>query len=202
MSTYYNLRCGHCKEQGGFFSRQAWGWGNSDVIENTVFLMAHAECFNQWQSDDEDRLEIISEDNDKTLEAYLVERLKWIRNLQSENTVAGSAFPHGDEWKAAKDGDIKLWWNKAKEELTDEADRLAKRVAEIQAELDRKIALKKHLIELENLNIEERVAECIQGGGHYWQSMTGGMASDEKFYELNGKICSICGYTGNGAMIQ
>ena len=202
MSTYYNLRCGACKEQGGFFSRQAWGWGNSNVIENTVFLMAHADCFNHWQSDETDALEIISEHDRRSLENYATERLKWIRNLQSESTIAGSAFPNAEEWGAAENDDIKSWWATEKATLTHEADELAEELAKRQAELDRKIALRNHLIELENINVEERVAECIKGGGHYWQPITGGVISDEKYYELNAKICSTCGYTGNGAMIQ
>jgi phage FluMu protein Com len=29
VSTYYNFKCPVCKEQGGFFSRQAWGSGST-----------------------------------------------------------------------------------------------------------------------------------------------------------------------------
>ena len=41
MSTYYYFACKKCKKLGGFFSRQAWGWGNADVIDSFQFIMKH-----------------------------------------------------------------------------------------------------------------------------------------------------------------
>lgn len=61
MSTYYALTCPKCKETSGFsFSRQAWGWGNADIVETFKFLMAHAMCGGAYCTD----LQIVSEDSD------------------------------------------------------------------------------------------------------------------------------------------
>jgi hypothetical protein len=42
MSTYYGFKCEKCKLKGGFQSRQAWGTGNADLIDNFKFTMYHA----------------------------------------------------------------------------------------------------------------------------------------------------------------
>lgn len=41
MSTEYYFVCRRCKEYGGFYSHQAWGWGNADFIDSFKFLMKH-----------------------------------------------------------------------------------------------------------------------------------------------------------------
>ena len=43
MSTYYYFVCKKCKEYGGFYSHQAWGWGNADFIDSFKFLMKHTD---------------------------------------------------------------------------------------------------------------------------------------------------------------
>lgn len=202
MSTYYKLRCGACEEQGGHFTRQAWGWGNSDVIENTVFLMAHADCFDKYQGDSEtETITVISEhdpqyNNDE-------ESLKWIENLQDSESVAGSAFPHCDEWKLVADGgDIKAWWDVQKLGKTDEANEY-RSILSIKAErLLTKKALRKHLEEQLHFDIEKRVAECIAGGGHYWNVDEVELVTGSNAYSFDFKICTTCGLTGTGAMIQ
>jgi len=45
MSTYYKFQCSECKKTGGFFSRQAWGWGNADIVKNHKFIMNNKEYF-------------------------------------------------------------------------------------------------------------------------------------------------------------
>ena len=59
MSTYYYMRCDKCKQIGGFFSRQAWGWGNADIVETFKFMMLHtARCGHQ-------HIRVISEHDDQ-----------------------------------------------------------------------------------------------------------------------------------------
>ena len=45
MSTYYAFACLKCETTGGFFSRQAWGIGNADLVASFKFYAVHAiEC--------------------------------------------------------------------------------------------------------------------------------------------------------------
>lgn len=105
MSTYYELRCDQHDEQGGFFSRQMWGWGNADVIENTKFLMAHASCR---------AITIVCEDDNGYGDEAATQR--WSANWRDGE--ARNMWPHDawDRYAAAED----LWdcWMqlKAKEE--------------------------------------------------------------------------------------
>lgn len=41
MSTYYYFKCKKCEKLGGFFTRQALGWGNVDIIKSFQFIMKH-----------------------------------------------------------------------------------------------------------------------------------------------------------------
>jgi hypothetical protein len=55
MSTYYYFACERCREYGGFYSRQMWGWGDADIIATFRFLMHHTgHC-------GEDKLRVVSE---------------------------------------------------------------------------------------------------------------------------------------------
>ena len=201
MSTNYTMRCGACKEQGGYFTRQAWGWGNADVIENTVFLMAHADCYDRYQGDEDEHLEIISEHDHR--DNYDEENLKWIENLQNPETVAGSAFPRGDEWKLVQDGgDIRAWWQAHKDNLTERADDYREGIAERQGAIEAKRALRKHLEDQLHFDIEKRVAECIEGGGHHWDTISLSVQDGNKMARSHSDICSSCGLTSTGAMIQ
>ena len=59
MSTYYFIGCEKCKEIGGFYSKQAWGWGNMDIVETFKFLAFHTEkCGHE-------NIKIISEHDDE-----------------------------------------------------------------------------------------------------------------------------------------
>lgn len=45
MSTYYYFVCKKCSKYGGFLSRQAWGYGNFDIIDSFKFIVKHMqEC--------------------------------------------------------------------------------------------------------------------------------------------------------------
>ena len=201
MSTNYILRCADCKEQGGYFTRQAWGWGNADVIENTVFLMAHADCFDKYQGDEDDHdrgIQIISEYDD--ISHNDEEMLKWIDNLQDSESRAGSAFPRADEWEAAKNGNIREWWELQKHGRDDSYLRsmVASRAELLQAARD----MRKHLEEQLHLNIQARADECVAGGGHYWNTEALEMGIGTNGYTFDSKICTTCGLTNTGAMIQ
>ena len=104
MSTYYQLRCDSCDQQGGFFSRQAWGWGNADLIENHKFLMHHAEC---------PTLRVLREFDDEYGDKAAEKR--WDDAIGDPESIAHHAWPHG-EWKAVAGviGQGKSWrdvWN-------------------------------------------------------------------------------------------
>lgn len=48
MSTYYYFHCTKHMQEGGCFTRQAWGYGNADLIEAFKFVMYHVrECGQQ-----------------------------------------------------------------------------------------------------------------------------------------------------------
>lgn len=45
MSNDYYLYCEKCKKHTYSFSRQAWGWGNANIIQSFRFIMKHlAQC--------------------------------------------------------------------------------------------------------------------------------------------------------------
>lgn len=80
MSTYYKFVCEECRRSGGFFTRQAWGWGNVDIIDSFQFLMKHAdECGHKSlrvasEYDDDYSL---TEDKDDTLQDYFPRSNDW-----------------------------------------------------------------------------------------------------------------------------
>lgn len=92
MSTYYQFRCPECREMGGFFSRQMWGWGNCEIFENFKFMVAHAHC---------GQLEILGEHD----AAYFNhgEELRWLERLNSDEDLLDDVWPHADEWEWVKE---------------------------------------------------------------------------------------------------
>ena len=86
MSTYYKLRCPICGEQGGFFSRQMWGWGNCDIFGTFKVLVAHHDC---------GTVEIISEHHDSY---YSDEELRWLERLSADEFLRDRVWPHATEW--------------------------------------------------------------------------------------------------------
>jgi hypothetical protein len=101
MSTYYYLRCPACKEIGGFYSRQAWGWGNANIIDTFKFLMAHTQC--AYTLNDakvivdygKPVIEIVSEHDEYSEE----EERKW----QEHRKQLKDIFPRSDDWKFIAD---------------------------------------------------------------------------------------------------
>lgn len=99
MSTYYTFRCPKCEEQGGFFSRQAWGWGNCEIFENFKFHVAHSGC---------GVLQILKEDD--SLYANERERLRWLDHLKRDEDLRSLVWPRAGEWAWVKEG-----WSEAKD---------------------------------------------------------------------------------------
>jgi len=89
MSTYYTFRCPNCAEQGGFFSRQAWGWGNANLFDNFKFVVAHVDCGNI--------LQVLNEHDDDYGDVN--EELAWLERLDSDEYLRDSVWPHAAEWK-------------------------------------------------------------------------------------------------------
>ena len=85
MSTYYRFRCPVCDEAGGFFSRQAWGWGNCDIIDNFKFLASHVSQCNAKS------LIIEGEHDERYWEDAAMTHLD------------GDYFPHSEDWKRVAD---------------------------------------------------------------------------------------------------
>lgn len=90
MGTDYKFYCKNCNQSGGWFSRQAWGWGNADIIKSFKFLFYHInKC-------GEDNLSIISEyDNRYNNEIFLTE---FIINTKG-------MFPRSNDWDIGKQND-------------------------------------------------------------------------------------------------
>lgn len=82
MSTYYNLGCSDCKKRGGFFSRQAWGVGNTDLIETFKFITWHTLNCGAAGFD------VLSEHDDEYFENQDYDLLENARGY----------FPHSSDW--------------------------------------------------------------------------------------------------------
>ncbi|WP_051217574.1 hypothetical protein [Paenibacillus assamensis] len=86
MSTYYYFKCNKCNRKGGFYSRQAWGWGNFDIIESFKFLAFHTDqCGEEY-------IRVISEHNDDYEEDLNTETLEFYKRDSYEN------FPLSNDW--------------------------------------------------------------------------------------------------------
>jgi len=88
MSTYYHFVCTKCNQSGGFFSRQAWGWGNFDIIDSFKFLAKHCnECGHDgirvgWEQDDDEREDMTEPAN----------RARFLDETKEH-------FPRSDDWR-------------------------------------------------------------------------------------------------------
>jgi hypothetical protein len=87
MSTYYQFKCKKCNRIGGFYSRQAWGWGNFNIIDSFKFIAYHTEnCGEEY-------IGVISE-HDENFEADLIqERI----DFYTRDTI--DHFPLSNDWK-------------------------------------------------------------------------------------------------------
>lgn len=103
MSTYYYFSCTKCRTRGGVFGKQAWGWGDFDMIESFKYLAHHIRTCG------EDSIRVISED----VEDY-VDQLHGEYNDFLEETK--HIFPHSkdwqflDQWKMLKVEEMKEKW--------------------------------------------------------------------------------------------
>lgn len=87
MSTYYHFYCSKCDRRGGMFTRQAWGWGNFDIIESFKFLAYHTrECGEEYIAVHSEHREL---GTDETLEPGDFERF-------AEKTRG--IMPHSNDW--------------------------------------------------------------------------------------------------------
>ncbi|WP_059174003.1 hypothetical protein [Bacillus sp. FJAT-27445] len=87
MSTYYYFKCVKCKRIGGFYSRQAGGWGNFDIIDSFKFLALHTDkCGPQY-------IRVISEhDEDYEMDTN-AEKMDFYRSQSIHY------FPSSNDWE-------------------------------------------------------------------------------------------------------
>lgn len=87
MSTYYYFKCNKCKRKGGFFSRQAWGWGNFDIIDSFKFLAFHTDnCGEEY-------IIVISEHSEDYEEDLNIEIINYYKKESFDH------FPSSNDWK-------------------------------------------------------------------------------------------------------
>lgn len=105
MSTYYYFRCPKCREIGGFFSRQMWGWGNCNIYENFKFHVAHVDC---------GPIETLSEHHDLfASDQWDEEEVRWEDRLERDEHLREEVWPHASEWGWNREGWAEshdLWW--------------------------------------------------------------------------------------------
>ncbi|WP_316569421.1 hypothetical protein [Neobacillus sp. YIM B06451] len=90
MSTYYYFKCNKCKRIGGFYSRQAGGWGNFDIIDSFKFLALHTDmCGPKF-------IRVISEHEEDYEMDTNAEKMDFYRS-QSINY-----FPGSNDWEFMK----------------------------------------------------------------------------------------------------
>lgn len=118
MSTNYSFHCKKCKVRGGSFTRQAWGWGNFNIIGSFKFLALHVrDC-------GAESIGVVSEYNytgepdcdlDPEARREFLEKAKGI-------------FPHSNDWgfmrKAGLEPDDS-WTEQALEKIGKEGDEKA-----------------------------------------------------------------------------
>lgn len=95
MSTYYCFTCDFCKLNGGFYSRQAWGSGNADLVDTYKFVMYHGlNCGT-------DKIRFLSEHQDDYTDRPDTnnageERIKHLKDTKN-------IFPHSNDWQFMAD---------------------------------------------------------------------------------------------------
>lgn len=110
MSTYYSFKCDNCKLLGGFMSRQAWGTGNADLVDNFKFVMHHSlEC-------GVEHIGVISEHSEEYGEwpNTNIESKARLKHLIDTEGI----FPHSSDWEFMRDsqeGFAQKWVDKERE---------------------------------------------------------------------------------------
>lgn len=90
MSTYYYFHCTKHQESGGCWTRQAWGYGNADLIDAYKFVMYHvAEC-----GPESIGMHSEHEDYEYTPTGYDTEGGKRREHLEQTRHI----FPRSDDW--------------------------------------------------------------------------------------------------------
>lgn len=89
MSTYYYFHCTKHKQSGGCWTRQAWGYGNADLIESFKFVMYHIrECGPEsigMHSEHEDNEYINIDSNEDSRREFL--------------SVTADIMPRSNDWE-------------------------------------------------------------------------------------------------------
>lgn len=104
MSTYYYFHCTKHQVSGGCWTRQAWRWGNADLIDAFKFVMYHvAEC-------GEENIGMHSEHDDDAWANTSFEDEH--RRAHLEQTA--HIMPHSNDWafmaEHGKSADWKALW--------------------------------------------------------------------------------------------
>lgn len=117
MSTYYYFHCKKHQQSGGCFTRQAWGYGNADLIDTFKFVMYHvAECGTE-------NIGMHSEHEDDPYTPTNFDNEDGARREFLEQTA--HIFPHSNDWgfmsRLPEGGDPKTLWVAAElAELSDD----------------------------------------------------------------------------------
>jgi hypothetical protein len=109
MSTYYYFHCAKHQASGGCWTRQAWGWGNADLIDTFKFVMYHVrECGPEnigMHSEHEDF------GSDWANTSFEDEHRR--PHLEATRGI----FPHSNDWQfvedAPKNADLDQLWTEA-----------------------------------------------------------------------------------------
>lgn len=89
------FKCNKCNRKGGFFSRQAWGWGNFDIIDSFKFLVFHTDnCGEKY-------IRVISEHS----EDYEEDLNKEIIDFYKKESFGH--FPSSNDWKFMRENNEK-----------------------------------------------------------------------------------------------
>lgn len=93
MGIDYHFTCTTCRQYGGYFSQQAWGWGNMDIVESHAFLCNHLASCGQ------DAIRVLSEHDVHRLDLQHVARFPDEDGAdEAPANYERPTFPHTDEW--------------------------------------------------------------------------------------------------------
>lgn len=101
MSTYYYFHCTKHMESGGCWTRQAWGYGNADLIEAFKFVMHHVRTCG------EEHIGMHSEHNDDEYVSTVIDDDARRAFLEATRGI----WPHSDDWAFVRreDGTVDGW---------------------------------------------------------------------------------------------
>lgn len=118
MSTNYSFYCEPLKMKNGFFSRQAWGWGNFTIITCFKWL---AYCIEKYGIES---IKVISEYDIEYEEHWntIKNNFKYFASIQLDFLIkTRDYYPRSNDYgKEGKPIDNEDWFNDAKEDLLNE----------------------------------------------------------------------------------